>query len=165
MTHIRRSIGIVAVAVVLAALPARAQDMTSPRVTGAAAFATEALGGTLGAALGLVVGLAVARPDDCPSDDDVVCTLRRLGVTGIMGIAGATVGTVAAGRMRGTGPSVAGALLGAACGTAAGIGLEHLITEELSQPLGNVGAVLLFSVTQGILAAAGSRLRAQLRQD
>jgi hypothetical protein len=165
VTNIRKSTVLLAFLAVGPASPAQAQGTAPAPLTGAAAFATEALGGMAGAALGIVVGLAVAKPDDCPSDDDVVCTLRRLGVTGAIGIVGATVGTVVAGRWRRTDPSVVGALLGAAAGTAAGIGLEHLVTEELDQPLGNAGAVLLFSVTQGILAAAGSRLTAHLRQD
>lgn len=134
-------------------------------VTGARAFAAEALGGAIGSAIGLAVGLAVARPDDCPSDDDVVCPLRRLGVTGVIGVAGATVGTVVAGRLAGSEPSLLGAFIGAAAGAAASVGLEHLITEEMSRQIGNAGTVVLFSVTQGILAAAGSRLGAHLRRN
>jgi hypothetical protein len=142
-----------------------AQRTAPAAVTGARAFATEALGGTVGSALGIAIGLAVVRPDDCPSEDDVVCTLRRLGITGIIGVAGATTGTMVAGRWAGTDPSLVGAFLGAAAGTAVGIGLEHLITEELNQSLGSGGAVVLFSVTQGLLAAGGSRLVTQLRLD
>jgi hypothetical protein len=133
-------------------------------VTGARAFAVEALGGTVGSALGIAVGLAVAKPDECPSADDVVCTLRRLGITGIIGVAGATIGTAAVGRWAGTDPSLIGAFVGAAAGAAAGIGLEHLVTEEMGQSLGNAGTVVLFSVVQGMLAAAGSRLVARVRR-
>jgi hypothetical protein len=134
-----------------------------PAVTGAGAFAVDALGGTLGSALGIGVGLAIAKPNECPSDDDVACPLQKLGITGIVGVVGATVGTVAAGRWAGTEPSLVGAFVGAAAGAAAGIGLEHLVTEEMGQSLGNVGTVVLFSVAQGILAAAGSRIGARLR--
>jgi hypothetical protein len=140
---------------------AAAQRATPAAVSGARAFAVEALGGTVGSALGIAIGIAVTKPNECPSDD-VVCTLRRLGVTGIIGVAGATIGTTVAGRWAGTDPSLIGAFVGAAAGAAAGIGLEHLITEEMGQSLGNAGTVVLFSVAQGILAAAGSRLVARV---
>jgi hypothetical protein len=135
----------------------------TPAVSGARAFATEAIGGTIGSAAGIVVGLAIAKPNDCPSSDDVACALQRLGITGVIGVAGATVGSNVAGRLAGTRPSLVGALLGAAAGAATGIAVEHLITEELSQQIGDVGTVLLFSITQGILAAAGSRIVASLK--
>jgi hypothetical protein len=115
----------------------------------------------VGSAIGIAIGLAVTRPADCPSDDDVVCVLRRLGVAGIIGVAGAVMGTAVAGRWAGTDPSVGGAILGGTVGTAAGIGLEHLLSEELNRSVGQTGVVLLFSLTQGILAAAGSRLVGQ----
>jgi hypothetical protein len=159
---VKPSIGLALLLLASTTAVAHSQQATPAAVSGTRAFAAEALGGTLGSAVGIGLGLAVARPDDCPSDDDVVCTLRRLGVTGAIGVIGATVGTVVAGRVADTDPSLVGAFLGAAAGAAAGIGLEHLITEEMGQPLGNVGAVLLFSVTQGILAAAGSRLGARV---
>ena len=158
----RRASSLAGLLLALTATVAWAQQATPIAVGGTRAFAAEALGGVLGSAVGIGVGLAVAQPDDCPSDDDVVCTLRRLGVTGAIGVVGGTIGTVVAGRLAGTEPSIAGAFLGAAAGAAAGIGLEHLITEEMGQSLGNAGAVLLFSVTQGILAAAGSRIGARL---
>lgn len=161
----RRALAAAAIACLLGGDSAHAQRATRDAATGTRAFAAEALGGTVGSALGIAIGLAVAKPNDCPADDDVVCPLRRLGVTGVIGVAGAAVGTVVAGRLGGTRPSVAGALLGAAAGAAAGIGVEHLITEELGQTLGNAGTVLLFSVTQGILAAAGSRLVAGMTRD
>jgi outer membrane lipoprotein SlyB len=116
--------------------------------------------------LGIAFGRAVARPNDCPSEDDVACALQRLGITGIVGIAGATLGTAVAGRLGGSDPSTIGAFLGAVAGAAAGIGLEHLITEQmgLTASFGGAGTVVLFSVTQGIFAAAGSRLGAALRR-
>ena len=134
-------------------------------VAGARAFSVEALGGTVGSALGITIGLAVAKPTDCPSDDDVACTLQKLGITGIIGVVGATIGTAVAGRWAATDPSLIGAFVGAAAGAAVGIGLEHLVTEEMDRSLGDVGTVVLFSVTQGILAAAGSRLGARLRRN
>jgi hypothetical protein len=131
-------------------------------VTGASAFAAEALGGAAGSALGVVIGLAIADPDDCAVEDDVACPLKRLSVAGLMGVLGATMGTVVAGRAARTSPSLIGAFLGAVVGAAAGIGLDHLVTEEMGQSLGDVGAIALFSVTQGVLAAAGSRIGARL---
>jgi hypothetical protein len=160
--------GLVTLAALLTFAPfgptrALAQRAAPSAVSGARAFAVEAVGGTVGSALGIGLGLAIARPDNCPSNEDLACILRRLGTVGIVGVAGATVGTFVAGRWAASDPSIVGALLGAAVGAAAGIGLEHLVTEELNQSLGNAGAVVLFSVTQGILAAAGSRIGAALR--
>jgi hypothetical protein len=149
-------------ALIVAPRVAHSQRATPAAVTGGRAFAAEAVGGAVGAALGIAVGLAIAKPNECAADDDVVCTLQRLSITGVVGVAGATIGTAVAGRLAGTRPSLAGALLGAVTGLAVGIGLEHLITEELNQSLGDAGAVVLFSVTQGILAAAGSRFVAQM---
>jgi hypothetical protein len=144
---------------------AGAQETTPAAVTGSRAFATESLGGTVGSAVGIAIGLAVVRPNRCPSDDDVACALKKLGIVGVIGVAGATIGTVIGGRWVRTRPSSVGAFVGAAAGAAAGIGLEHFVTEEMGQQIGRVGTVVLFSVTQGILAAAGSRLVAGLRRD
>jgi hypothetical protein len=150
----------------IAAAPAAAAQRAAPTaVTGGQAFGIEAVGGTVGSALGIAIGLAVAKPNDCPSDDDVACTLQKLGIAGIIGVGGATVGTAVAGRWAGTEPSLIGAFVGAAAGAAVGIGLEHFITEEMDQSLGDTATVVLFSLTQGILAAAGSRLVASLRRD
>jgi hypothetical protein len=152
------------VAVLLSASPTVGlPQRTAPAaVTGASAFAAEALGGAAGSALGVVLGLAIANPDDCAVEDDVVCPLKRLSIAGLTGVVGATMGTVVAGRAARTNPSLIGAFLGAVVGAAAGIGLDHLITEEMGQSLGDVGAIALFSVTQGVLAAAGSRLAARV---
>jgi hypothetical protein len=162
---IRKRAASLALALLTASPTTALAQRTSPAaVTGASAFAAEALGGTVGSALGIAVGLAIAKPDDCPPEDDVACPLQRLSITGLVGIAGATLGTAVAGRWARSDPSIVGAFLGAAAGAAVGIGLEHLITEEMGQSLGNAGAIVLFSVTQGILAAAGSRIGAALRR-
>ena len=146
-------------------LSAASAQRASPAVTGTRAFAIEALGGAAGSALGIAVGLAVANPRECPSDDDVACILEKLAVTGLVGVAGTTIGATVAGRIGGTRPSAPGALLGALAGAAAAIALEHLLTEEMGRSLGDAGTVLLFSMTQGILAAAGSGLGARIRDD
>jgi hypothetical protein len=142
-----------------------AQQTRPIATTGARTFAAEAIGGTLGSALGIAIGLAIARQNACPPEDDVVCSLRKLGITGIIGVAGATTGTVVAGRWAGSRPSIVGAAVGAAAGAAVGVGLEHLITEEMGRRIGGLGTVVLFSATQRILAAAGSRLVAGLRRE
>jgi uncharacterized membrane protein YeaQ/YmgE (transglycosylase-associated protein family) len=155
---VRNVIRLATLVLAMSGSAASAQHAVPAAVGGSRAFGAEAVGGAIGSALGITLGLAVAKPGDCPSADDVACTLQRLGITAVIGVVGATVGSNVAGRLRGTNPSLLGAFVGAAAGAVAGVGLEHLITEELNQQLGNVGTVLLFSVTQGILAAAGSRL-------
>jgi hypothetical protein len=138
VAHIARALGLVALLFISAA-PIAAGQRTSPAaVTGTWAFGVEALGGMAGSALGIAIVLAVAKPNDCPSDDDVACTLQKLGITGVVG---------------------------AAAGAAVGVGLEHFITEEMNQSLGDSATVVLFSVTQGIVAAAGSRLGTRLRRN
>lgn len=165
MAQVGKSLGCITLLLVSAASAATAQRTAPVGLTGVRAFGVEAVGGAVGSALGIAIGLAVAKPDHCPSSDDIACTLRRLGVTGMIGVAGATAGTAIAGRWAGSDPSVVGAFFGAAAGAALAIGLEHLITEELNRSLGDAGAVVLFSITQGILAAAGSRLGARLRRN
>jgi hypothetical protein len=133
VAHTAKWLGLVALLLVSATAAAQ---RAAAAVTGARSFAVEALGGTVGSALGIAIGLAVAKANDCPSGDDVACTLQKLGITGIIGVAGATIGTAVVGRWAGTNPSLVGA-----------------------------GTVVLFSVTQGILAAAGSRIGARLRRN
>jgi uncharacterized membrane protein YeaQ/YmgE (transglycosylase-associated protein family) len=165
VAQVCKSLAVITLLLMGARPVAAAQRAAPAAVTGVRAFGVEALGGTVGSALGIAIGLAVAKPDDCPSNEDIACMLQRLGITAIVGVAGATLGTAVAGRWAGSDPSVVGAFLGAVAGAALGIGLQHLITEELNQSLGDAGAVVLFSVTQGILAAAGSRLGARLRRN
>lgn len=165
MIGLARSIVVTVILLIGPPSAAAAQRADPAAVSGARAFASEAVGGTIGSALGIAIGLAVARPSDCRSDDDVACALQKLGITGIIGVTGATIGTVVAGRWVGAKPSVVGAFLGAAAGAVAGIGLEHLVTEEMDRSLGDAGTIVLFSVTQGILAAAGSRIGARLRSN
>jgi hypothetical protein len=158
----KRVVGLVVLLLTASPTVVLSQRTAPAAVTGASAFAAEAVGGAAGSALGVVVGLAIADPDDCAVEDDVVCPLKRLSVAGLMGVLGATMGTVVAGRAARTNPSLIGAFLGAVVGAAAGIGLDHLVTEEMGQSLGDVGAIALFSLTQGVLAAAGSRIGSRL---
>lgn len=143
----------------LAPASAVAQRETRPGVN---AFAIEAAGGTVGSLAGVALGLAVARVDSCDSED-LSCILSGISVGGLGGVIGATLGTVVAGRRFDTRPSAAGAFIGSLVGVAAGIGVVHLITEEASTRLGRVGSVLVFSTTQGVVTALGSRIGAALR--
>ena len=130
--------------------------------SGVSAFAIEAAGGTVGSLAGVALGLAVARVDSCDSED-LTCILSGLSVGGLGGVIGSTLGTVVVGRKFDTRPSTVGAILGSLVGVAAGIGVVHLITEEASTRLGRAGSVLVFSTTQGLVTALGSRIGASIR--
>ena len=146
----------------LASLPAATADAQRATRSGVSAFAIEAAGGTVGSLAGVALGLAVARIDSCDSED-LACILSGLSVGGRGGVGGATLGTVVVGRRFDTRPSTAGAIVGSVVGVAAGLGVVHLITEEASTRLGRVGGVLVFSTTQGLLTALGSRIGASIR--
>ena len=147
--------------VLLPLLPLEAQR--DPRA-GASAFAVEALGGTLGSLAGVGAGLLITRAvNECESED-LVCDLRRVATTGVASVAGATAGTYVAGRAADTEPSLLGAFLGALAGTAAGVGVVHLLTEETNVARNNATLVVAYSVTQGIVAGLGSRIVSSLRR-
>jgi hypothetical protein len=164
MSQVAKLAGLAGALLVSASIDAPAQQTSPTARDGTHAFAVEALGGTIGSAVGIAVGLGLTKPDDCPTDD-IACILQKRSVSGVIGVAGATLGTTLAGRWASTEPSIAGAFLGAAAGLGIAIGLEHLLSEEMDRSLGDAGVVLLFSLAQGILAAAGSRLIASLRRN
>ena len=143
--------------------PLNAQESAVVQATGSryGNAALQVLGGTLGSVAGVALGLAITN--DCSGEDDVVCALQSLSVTGALGAVGATAGVTVAGRPASQQPSVLGSFLGAAVGTAAGIGLHHLITEEMDQGLGKAGSFALFTISQGTFAAIGGRIGAMLR--
>jgi hypothetical protein len=124
-------------------------------------FALQAVGGTLGSIAGVALGLAVT--DDCTGDDDIVCAFKSASVTGALGAIGATAGVAIAGRSARQKPSIVGAFLGAAVGTVAGIGIHHLLKEEMNQNVGETGAFVIFTISQGVFAAAGARVISVLR--
>ena len=157
-----RRCALVAVIVVspLAAVASGAQQV---RQVGFRAFAIEAGGGTVGSIGGVLAGLAIARPDRCDVED-LKCTLAGLGVGGIGGTIGATLGAVVAGRAGGTQPSAPGAFVGAVAGAFAGVGVVYLLIEEANLRLGKPVTVLAFSLTQGVLTAAGSQIGGSLRR-
>lgn len=124
----------------------------------------ESAGGTLGSLAGTAIGLAAFRVDKCPTDDDVVCVLERLSLTGVTSVVGATAGVVLIGRSRETDPSMPGALIGSIAGAAAGVGLLTLTERQRTGTGGRVVGVLLYGVTQGLISAAGSRIGDRLRR-
>ena len=52
---------------------------------------------------------------------------------------------------------------GATVGSLAGVGVIHLLTEEANVRLNRPGVLVVFSLAQGMLTAAGSRFGASLR--
>ena len=146
----------------LLCLTAASADAQRETKSGVSAFAIEAAGGTIGSLAGVALGLAVAKVDSCDSED-LSCILSGISVGGLGGVIGATLGTVVVGRSAGTRPSAVGAFVGSLIGVAAGVGVVHLITEEASTRLGRVGSVLVFSTSQGLVTALGSRIGASLR--
>jgi hypothetical protein len=130
--------------------------------SGVRAFSIEAAGGTIGSLAGVVTGLAVGRIDRC-GDEELSCNLSALAVGAIVGTIGATAGAVIAGRTNDTRPSPIGAFAGAVVGAFAGVGAIHLLTEEANVRLNRPGVLVVFSLAQGVLTAAGSRLGASWR--
>ena len=110
----------------------------------------------------MALGLAVARPDECDVED-LACSIRALGVAGVGGVIGSAAGVVLAGRSVNSRPSPIGAFIGSLGGLAGGLGLVHLLTEEVNVRLEKPGVLLVFTLTQGVTAALGSRLGAAIR--
>lgn len=144
----------------LLALPAASGAQVSAGRGGPAAFAVESAGGIAGSLAGFGVGYAVAERCD---GEDLVCNLEHAAAAVATGTVFSALGAYGAGRLGDTRPSGLGASLGALVGAAAGIGAWHLATEELDVVRSDVGAVLTYGVTQGIITALGSRLVRALR--
>lgn len=124
------------------------------RYGGGTAFAIEALAGSVGSLAGMaVVGLG----SDCDSDD-LGCIINTIGAGGIAGMVGATVAVTLAARHTGSPRSVAGAALGAVVGTGVGLGVHYLVNKGTDRNLGEAVVIPIFAVSQGVVAAAGSRL-------
>jgi hypothetical protein len=148
--------------IALLLVPSARADAQRATRSGASAFAIEAAGATVGSLAGVTLGLAVSRIDRCDSED-LACILSGLSVGGVGGVVGATVGTLIVGRQFNTRPSTAGAIVGSIVGVAAGLGVVHLMTEEATIKLGRISGVLVFSATQGLVTAVGSRIGATIR--
>jgi hypothetical protein len=123
--------------------------------TPAQAFAIEAAGGIAGSLIGF--GVVLLGDGDC-SVEDLGCHLERAFLGIVLGTLGSAAGSYLAGRAFETRPSGAGATLGAIVGAAAGIGAWHLFTEELDLVNRTEAAVIVYALTQGVMAALGSRL-------
>jgi phosphate/sulfate permease len=128
--------------------------------TPAQAFAIEAAGGVAGSLIGF--GVVLLGDDDCDVED-LGCHLERAFLGIALGTLGSAAGTYLAGRAFDTRPSGAGATLGAVVGAAAGIGAWHLFTEELDLVNRTEAAVVVYALTQGVMAALGSRLLRSLQ--
>jgi len=132
-----------------------AQDARS----GSSAFLIEAAGGIAGSLAGFA--LVYSTADDCESED-LTCNLGKAAGAIATSTAAAAAGVFLAGRLGKTEPSGAGAALGAVAGAAAGLGMAHLMTEELNLINSDAGAIITLCVTQGLVSALGSRIAKKL---
>jgi len=148
--------------VALAALPARSTAQASGARAGASAFAIESAGGILGSAAGFGLGVLLTNPENCASDD-LSCTLEKVAAALAISAVGSGLGTTLLGRQANTRPSAVGAFLGAVVGIVAGVGVVHLVSEELDLSRENAVQWIGYTVTQGVVTALGSRLFAALR--
>lgn len=149
-----RGIALVAAAAATAGAQGPTPAPAAPRYGGGTAFAIEALAGTAGSLAGMaIVGLG----SDCDGDD-LGCIINTIGAGGIAGMVGATVAVTLAARHTGGPRSVAGAALGAVVGTGVGLGVHYLVNRGTDRNLGEAVVIPIFAVSQGVVAAAGSRL-------
>lgn len=128
--------------------------------SGSRAFLIEAVGGIGGSLLGF--SLVYALSDDCPVED-LGCHIETAFGGIALGTGLSALGTYLAGRAGDTRPSGLGATLGSVVGAAAGLGAWHLFTEELDVVNARLPATLVYSATQGVFSALGSRLVSALR--
>ncbi|MGD8278806.1 MAG: hypothetical protein PVH00_12295 [Gemmatimonadota bacterium] len=126
------------------------------------AFAIEAAGGAIGSAVGFGLGVLMANADTC-DNEDLRCILEDVAVALGGGTIGAGLGAWAAGKLASTRPSGIGAALGSLAGAVAGLGVVHVLTEELDADLSDAAQLTSFVITQGMVTALGSRLIAALR--
>ena len=129
---------------------------------GAGAFVIEGFGATAGSFAGMVA-VVLATRDDCDVED-LSCNLGNAGLGLLTSTAGAALGATLAGNLAATEPSGWGAIVGAVAGSVAGIGVWHLVTEELNISRSRKVAVASYSLTQGVVTALGSRIGAALRK-
>jgi hypothetical protein len=139
------------------ASPVAAQTTPSPP----RAFVWEATGGILGSAAGIGLGIAVADPDECDAED-LECILRGVGAVGLVAAVSAPLGTYILGDVLDTEPSPWGAALGSIAGLAASLGVIKLF-DEAGNGVEGAAAVVVVSLTHGVVTAVGSRLLASMR--
>lgn len=118
------------------------------------AYFLEALGGTAGSFIGM--GL-VGFVSNC-GVDDLVCLLKTVGAGGVAGVVGATVGVSLVARATGSRRSIPGAVLGAVVGTGLGVLIHIGLDRGTERNLDDVIVIPIFTVSQGTIAALGSRL-------
>ena len=104
---------------------------------------------------------AILDDEDC--GDDLECIFDE--VAGVLAIssAGATIGAWALGRAADTSPSFVGSALGSIVGAAAGLGVLKLLDEIDPDYDEGTGAIIGFSLTQGVFTAIGSRVGKAMR--
>ena len=132
-------------------------DLTAAQPDRAAALGIETVGGVLGSAIGFGTVALIRGRDPC--GEHLSCTLRSAAAALAAGTVGAAGGTYLAGRLAGTEPSGVGAAIGAVAGAGAIVGLDHVLSGDVSQ----AGRYAAFALAQGVLSAAGSRIGALLR--
>jgi hypothetical protein len=130
-----------------AALSARSQQSARSSVV------LEALGGSVGSAAGIGLVFLVS---EC-GVDDLACEIVTVGVGGVAGVVGATLGTALVARQTGARHSVAGAVAGAILGTGVGLGVHYLLNRNSDRNLGDMVVVPIFAISQGVFAAVGGR--------
>lgn len=130
----------------------------------ARSFRNESIGGALGSIAGLGIGLLLSDPGDC-DNEDLQCILERLGIGLAASAGGAATGTLIAGHLGRSRPSAIGAGVGAITGVAAGVGVTHLLSEDLDVTNDGVILLLAYALTHGITTALGSRVGAWLRRE
>jgi len=140
-------------------LPTATRMVAAPGAEARGSFALEALGGSVGSLLGIGI---VALSSRC-GVDDLACVITSIGAGGALGIVGATAGTVVTARLTDSPRSVLGAALGAIAGTGVGLGVHYMLNRNSDRNLGDKVVVPIFVISQGVLAAAGSRLMARGR--
>ena len=132
---------------------APAATLLAGQESGRGSLPLEMLAGAAGSALGMAV---VALNADC-GVEDLACGIRRAAGAGALGAVGATVAvTLAAGATDAPG-SVLGASVGALVGTGVGLGVHWLLNQGTDRNLDDALVIPIFAVSQGTLAALGSR--------
>ena len=154
MSHASARLPVGRMTLFLLAPPLMAPAETVAQSSGGNHFGWEAVGGVGGAVLGVGAGLALASDDDCGKD--LACLLDGVALAAVTSTIGSATGAILAGHLTGDDPSTAGAVLGGVIGAAVGLAVVKL--EEESGVEGNPVYFLSFSVSQGMIAAAGAFL-------
>lgn len=147
-----RAFAAAAVIAVTSNSPAGAQ----PRDARTAHFGVDVAAASVGSATGLLVGYAIARPDEC-SSDDIECIIDSLGVAALLSTIAAPAAVLLADRWRGTDGSVIGVGVGSLAGVAASLGTIVLLEETMGRELSRPVALLTFSLPHGFITALGAR--------